>query len=167
MPVRPRASVQARASGWQPPRAAVGCSFHRQSGCQMLGEVMNQGPESEDARTGLRPQRLLGPELPVCRTSQRLAIARALITDPWLLILDEATSALDLKARRIIRQNLRRIASGRTVIIVSHRLSMLADAEAILALDRGRTSDIGRHEQRLARCASYRQLWSRQTGQAA
>jgi ATP-binding cassette subfamily B protein len=98
---------------------------------------------------------------------QRLAIARALITDPRLLILDEATSALDPESEAIIRQNLRRIASGRTVIIVSHRLSMLADAEAILVLDRGRTSDIGRHEQLLARCASYRQLWSTQTRQAA
>jgi ATP-binding cassette, subfamily B, bacterial HlyB/CyaB len=98
---------------------------------------------------------------------QRLAIARALITDPRLLILDEATSALDPESEAIIRQNLRRIASGRTVIIVSHRLSMLADAEAILVLDRGRTSDIGPHEQLLARCATYRQLWSQQTRQAA
>lgn len=98
---------------------------------------------------------------------QRLAIARALITDPRLLILDEATSALDPESEAIIRQNLRGIASGRTVIIVSHRLSMLADAEAILVLDRGRTSDIGRHEQLLARCATYRQLWSQQTRQAA
>ena len=98
---------------------------------------------------------------------QRLAIARALITDPRLMILDEATSALDPESEAIIRENLRRIASGRTVIIVSHRLSMLADADAILVLDRGRTSDIGRHEQLLARCATYRQLWSQQTRQAA
>ena len=98
---------------------------------------------------------------------QRLAIARALITDPQLLILDEATSALDPESEAIIRRNLRRIASGRTVIIVSHRLSMLVDAEAILVLDRGRASDIGGHEQLLARCATYRQLWSQQTRQAA
>jgi ATP-binding cassette subfamily B protein len=98
---------------------------------------------------------------------QRLAIARALITDPRLLIFDEATSALDPESEAIIRQNLRRIASGRTVIIVSHRLSMLADAEAILVLDRGRIAGIGRHDQLLSRCTTYRQLWNQQTRQVA
>jgi ATP-binding cassette subfamily B protein len=98
---------------------------------------------------------------------QRLAIARALITDPRLLVFDEATSALDPESEAIIRENLRQIAFGRTVIIVSHRLSMLADAEAILVLDRGRIAGIGRHEQLLARCATYRQLWQQQTRQVA
>jgi subfamily B ATP-binding cassette protein HlyB/CyaB len=98
---------------------------------------------------------------------QRLAVARALITDPRILILDEATSALDPESEMIIRQNLRRIASGRTVIIVSHRLSMLADAEAILVLDRGRISALGRHDQLMAQCATYRQLWNQQTRQVA
>jgi ATP-binding cassette, subfamily B, bacterial HlyB/CyaB len=98
---------------------------------------------------------------------QRLAIARALLTDPHILILDEATSALDPESEVIIRHNLRRIASGRTVIIVSHRLSMLADAEMILVLDRGRLADLGQHEQLLARCATYRQLWNQQTRQVA
>lgn len=98
---------------------------------------------------------------------QRLAVARALITDPRLLIFDEATSALDPESEAVIRQNLRGIASGRTVIIVSHRLSMLADAEAILVLDHGRIADIGRHEQLLAQCSVYRQLWRQQTRQVA
>ena len=98
---------------------------------------------------------------------QRLAIARALLTDPRILILDEATSALDPESEVIIRQNLRRIAADRTVIIVSHRLSMLADAEAILVVDRGRVADLGRHEQLLAQCAAYRQLWNQQTRQVA
>jgi subfamily B ATP-binding cassette protein HlyB/CyaB len=98
---------------------------------------------------------------------QRLAIARALITDPRLLIFDEATSALDPESEAIIRENLRKIAFGRTVIIVSHRLSMLANAEAILVLDRGRIAGIDRHEQLLARCATYRQLWQQQTRQVA
>jgi subfamily B ATP-binding cassette protein HlyB/CyaB len=98
---------------------------------------------------------------------QRLAIARALLTNPRILILDEATSALDPESEVIIRYNLRRIASGRTVIIVSHRLSMLADAEAILVLDRGRLADLAPHEQLLTRCATYRQLWNQQTRQVA
>ncbi len=93
---------------------------------------------------------------------QRLAIARALVTNPRLLILDEATSALDSESEAIVRRNLRRIARDRTVIIVSHRLSMLSDADAILIIERGRIADMGVHDQLLARCASYRQLWNQQ-----
>jgi len=98
---------------------------------------------------------------------QRLAIARALITNPRLLILDEATSALDSESETIIRRNLKRIAEGRTVIIVSHRLSMLADADAILVIDRGRIVDIGRHDSLLTQCTTYRHLWNQQTKQIA
>jgi len=97
---------------------------------------------------------------------QRLAIARALITDPRLLIFDEATSALDPDSEAIIRQNLKRISAGRTVIIVSHRLSTLVDADAILVIDRGRIADSGRHDQLLSRCMTYRHLWNQQTRQA-
>ncbi|HEY4202518.1 MAG TPA: peptidase domain-containing ABC transporter [Devosiaceae bacterium] len=98
---------------------------------------------------------------------QRLAIARALITDPRLLIFDEATSALDPDSEAIIRSNLQRISKGRTVIIVSHRLSTLVDADAILVIDRGRIADLGRHDQLLSRCVTYRHLWNQQTRQVA
>ena len=98
---------------------------------------------------------------------QRLAIARALITDPKILIFDEATSALDPDSEQIIRQNLKSISAGRTVIIVSHRLSTLVDADAILVIDRGRIADLGRHEQLLLRCVTYRHLWNQQTRQVA
>ncbi|RFC68501.1 MULTISPECIES: peptidase domain-containing ABC transporter [Mesorhizobium] len=98
---------------------------------------------------------------------QRLAIARALITDPKLLIFDEATSALDPDSEAIIRQNLRRIAEGRTVIIVSHRLSTLTDADAILVMERGKVSDVGRHEELVSRCMTYRHLWNQQMKQVA
>lgn len=98
---------------------------------------------------------------------QRLAIARALITNPRLLILDEATSALDPDSEMIIRQNLAQIASGRTVIIVSHRLSTLVDADAILVVERGKIADIGRHDQLVSRCMTYRHLWAQQNRQAA
>ncbi|MBP1887286.1 peptidase domain-containing ABC transporter [Sinorhizobium mexicanum] len=98
---------------------------------------------------------------------QRLAIARALITDPRLLILDEATSALDPDSEAIVRQNLSKIAEGRTVIIVSHRLSTLVDADAILVIERGKIADIGRHDQLVSRCMTYRHLWSQQTRQSA
>jgi ATP-binding cassette subfamily B protein len=98
---------------------------------------------------------------------QRLAIARALIVNPRLLILDEATSALDSESEMIIRRNLRRLAEGRTVIIVSHRLSMLADANQILVIDRGRIVDVDRHDRLLSQCMIYRHLWNQQTKQIA
>src|SRR5262249_3481322 len=86
---------------------------------------------------------------------QRLAIARALIVDPRILILDEATSALDAESEAIINANLSRIAQGRTMIVVSHRLSSLVSANAIMVLERGKVHDIGRHEELLARCDIY------------
>lgn len=98
---------------------------------------------------------------------QRLAIARALVPQPRILILDEATSALDPESELIVRRNLRRIARGRTVVIVSHRLSTLADANAILVLDRGRIADIGGHRDLLSRCTTYRNLWNQQMRHSA
>jgi subfamily B ATP-binding cassette protein HlyB/CyaB len=93
---------------------------------------------------------------------QRLAIARALIHDPPLLILDEATSALDPESEAAVSANLMRIASGRTMIIVSHRLSSLIDCDQILVIDDGGVIDIGPHPALLERCTIYRQLWAQQ-----
>jgi ABC-type bacteriocin/lantibiotic exporter with double-glycine peptidase domain len=93
---------------------------------------------------------------------QRLAIARALITDPRILILDEATSALDPESEALVNANLIRIGKGRTMIIVSHRLSSLVNCDQILVMDRGQAIDIGLHSELLERCSIYRQLWSQQ-----
>jgi subfamily B ATP-binding cassette protein HlyB/CyaB len=93
---------------------------------------------------------------------QRLAIARALLIDPPVLILDEATSALDAESEAIVNANLKRIAKGRTVISISHRLSMLVEADAILVLERGRVYDIGTHDELLHRCDIYKQMWYQQ-----
>ena len=93
---------------------------------------------------------------------QRLAIARAVITDPRLLILDEATSALDPESEALVNANLLRIARGRTMVIVSHRLSSLTDCDLTLVLDRGGVVDIAPHHVLLERCAIYRQLWAQQ-----
>jgi ATP-binding cassette, subfamily B, bacterial HlyB/CyaB len=93
---------------------------------------------------------------------QRLAIARALIVDPAILILDEATSALDAESEAIVNANLMRIAKGRTVIIISHRLSSLMRADAILVLERGRFYDMGRHDELVVRCDIYKSLWHQQ-----
>jgi ATP-binding cassette, subfamily B, bacterial HlyB/CyaB len=94
---------------------------------------------------------------------QRLAIARALIIDPRVLILDEATSALDADSEAIVTANLARIGHGRTLIIISHRLTSLVNSDAILVLERGRVHDIGRHGELLARCNIYSDLWHQQT----
>ncbi|WP_298367549.1 peptidase domain-containing ABC transporter [uncultured Bradyrhizobium sp.] len=93
---------------------------------------------------------------------QRLAIARALIVNPPILILDEATSALDAESETIVNANISRIAQGRTLIIISHRLSSLTKADAILVLNRGVVNDIGRHEELLERNDIYSSLWYQQ-----
>ncbi len=93
---------------------------------------------------------------------QRLAIARALITDPRLLILDEATSALDPESEALVNANLLRIARGRTMVIVSHRLSSLTECDQTLVLDLGKVMDIAPHRVLVERCSVYRQLWAQQ-----
>jgi ATP-binding cassette subfamily B protein len=93
---------------------------------------------------------------------QRLAIARALITDPRILILDEATSALDPESEALVNANLLRIARGRTMVIVSHRLSSLTECDQILVLEAGKVMDIAPHRVLLERCTVYRQLWAQQ-----
>jgi subfamily B ATP-binding cassette protein HlyB/CyaB len=93
---------------------------------------------------------------------QRLAIARAVITDPRLLILDEATSALDPESEALVNANLLRIARGRTMVIVSHRLSSLTECDLTLVLERGQVADIAPHHVLLERCTIYRQLWAQQ-----
>jgi ATP-binding cassette subfamily B protein len=90
---------------------------------------------------------------------QRLAIARALMGNPSILMLDEATSALDADSEAIVNANLMRIAQGRTLIIISHRLSALVAANQILVLERGSVYDIGTHDELLERCDVYAGLW--------
>jgi ATP-binding cassette subfamily B protein len=94
---------------------------------------------------------------------QRLSIARCLLSQPRILILDEAASALDPESEAIFIRNLSRIAVGRTVVMISHRLSTLVNADAILVMQQGRLVDSGRHEELLTRSATYQQLWNQQT----
>ena len=93
---------------------------------------------------------------------QRLAIARALIHDPPILVFDEATSALDPESEAIIQQHLGAIAHGRTIVIITHRLSFVARADQIVVVDQGRIAQIGRHDMLLRSCLPYNQLWAQQ-----
>jgi ATP-binding cassette subfamily B protein len=94
---------------------------------------------------------------------QRLAIARALLTQPRFLILDEATSALDPESEAIFLAQLGRIRAGRTVLIISHRLTTLVHCDRIVVLDQGRIADIGPHQDLVGRCPIYQRLWNQQT----
>lgn len=93
---------------------------------------------------------------------QRIAIGRALLVDPSVLILDEATSALDPDSEAIINNNLTRIAQGRSMIVISHRLASLVNCDQIMVLERGRLYDMGKHDELLQRCDVYRHLWFQQ-----
>ena len=93
---------------------------------------------------------------------QRLAIARALLRSPAILILDEATSALDPESEAAVQTNLGRIAHRRTTIVISHRLSMVRPADLIIVLDQGRIVGAGRHEALLRTSSLYARMWTQQ-----
>ncbi len=98
---------------------------------------------------------------------QRLAIARALVTRPRILILDEATSALDYESERIIQANMRAICKGRTVIIIAHRLVAVKNCDRIISLSEGRVVEDGTHRELLSSPDGlYAKLWRMQSENA-
>jgi ATP-binding cassette subfamily B protein len=127
--------------------------------CQAAGadEFIERLPQGYDTLLEENGANLSGGQ------KQRLSIARCLLSQPRVLILDEAASALDPESEAIFIRNLSRIAIGRTVIMISHRLSTLVNADAILVMQQGRLVDSGRHDELLTRSATYQQLWNQQT----
>jgi len=95
---------------------------------------------------------------------QRIAIARALVTDPRILIFDEATSALDYESERVIQQNMKDIAKGRTLLVIAHRLSTVRTADRIVTLDRGRLVEDGSHDSLIKTGGRYASLHRLQAG---
>ncbi len=93
---------------------------------------------------------------------QRLAIARAILADPKLLILDEATSNLDTDSERLIQQSLAKLMRGRTSFVIAHRLSTIANADLIVVVEHGRISQTGTHAQLMAEGGKYRTMVEQQ-----
>ena len=91
-----------------------------------------------------------------------MAIARAILKDPAILIFDEATSALDSRSEKAIQAELERISRGRTTLVIAHRLSTVMDADQILVLDHGRIVERGTHGGLLAAGGEYARMWALQ-----
>ena len=106
-----------------------------------LTEFINTLHEGIDTQIRENGGRLSGGQ------KQRLAIARALLRNPRVLILDEATSALDVESESLIQEALERLIQGRTTFIVAHRLSTIRNADRIVVMDKGKIAEIGTHEE--------------------
>jgi ATP-binding cassette subfamily B protein len=107
---------------------------------------------------GERGQRLSGGQ------RQRLALARALLKDPPVLILDEATAAVDNETEAAIQRSLESITANRTTLVIAHRLSTVRHAARIVVMEQGRIVETGRHEDLLAAGGAYANLWRVQAG---
>ncbi|MBN1515145.1 ABC transporter ATP-binding protein [Candidatus Sumerlaeota bacterium] len=121
-------------------------------------QFVDELPEGLWTEIGERGLKLSGGQ------KQRLAIARAFLKNPRILILDEATSALDSRSERLIQEALRNLLQDRTAIVIAHRLSTILNADKIAALDRGRIIECGSHHVLLEQGGLYAQLFEEQFG---
>lgn len=120
-------------------------------------EFIMELPNGFDTFIGERGVKLSGGQ------RQRLAIARAILADPRILILDEATSNLDSESERLIQHSLKRLLQGRTAFVIAHRLSTITHADLILVLDQGRIAERGTHQELLEQGGIYQRMVVLQT----
>ncbi|MGD1996794.1 MAG: ABC transporter ATP-binding protein [Anaerolineae bacterium] len=113
-------------------------------------------PQGYDTEIGERGVRLSGGQ------KQRLALARAILADPRILILDEATSSVDAEAEYLIQQALESVLKGRSALVIAHRLSTIRRADKIIALEEGHIKEVGDHHELIRRGGLYSQLYRRQ-----
>ena len=121
-------------------------------------EFINRLPQGYDTIVGERGQKLSGGQ------QQRIAIARAILKNPPVLILDEATSAVDNETEAAIQRSLEKITKNRTTIAIAHRLSTVRNADCIYVMEYGKLVEQGRHEQLLEQQGIYASLWRVQSG---
>jgi ABC-type multidrug transport system fused ATPase/permease subunit len=140
---------------------ATGAEIHAAAEAAQLGDYIASLPNGYDALLGERGVKMSGGQ------RQRLALARALLRDPRVLILDEATSALDTRTERQILHVLDAVSPGRTRISITHRLALAATADRILVLDRGRVVEQGCHAELITAGGLYARLYAAQTAQLA
>jgi subfamily B ATP-binding cassette protein MsbA len=147
-----RANIAYGAGGGQDDETSLRAAARAARAEEFIGKL----PQGYDTVIGERGLILSGGQ------RQRLAIARALLKDAPILILDEATSALDTESERLVQSALNNLMTGRTTIVIAHRLSTVRRADRIIVLDAGRIAESGKHEELLARGGIYRRLYELQ-----
>jgi len=125
--------------------------------CANLSDYVASLPEGLDTAVGEHGAKLSGGQ------RQRVSIARALIRDPRVIILDEATSALDVASEKLVQEAIERLAAGRTMLIVAHRLSTIRRAHRIVVMKQGSIVETGPHAELAARRGEFYRFLSLQT----
>jgi len=119
-------------------------------------EFVDEMPNGYETMAGQRGATLSGGQ------KQRITIARAILRDPAILIFDEATSQVDADSEKRIHEALEQFMAGRTTLMIAHRFSTIVSADMIAVMDEGRIVDTGTHDELVARCELYKQLYQTQ-----